>query len=300
MPHSFSPKPSTLAQAQQVQPQALTLFSLAKLGFAKFASVKRRLGVVLPSAALSLAIGFGGGMSAQAETPETAPPELRETLTQIDSAASQGDLQAVMQFYSPEFTHTDGLTYGTLEQALSAFWERYPDLTYQTSLTSWEADGDRIVAETTTTITGTQQTAGRTFRLESTISSRQRFEGQQIVTQEILTERSQVTSGDNPPTVTVNLPEQVATGQDYPFDAVVVEPLGDRILLGAAIEQPVGVEGYLTPTPLELEILSAGGLFKVGQAPASPENQWISAILIREDGITQVTQRLRVVTQSEQ
>lgn len=246
---------------------------------------------------VGLAIAWGGDISARAQSPTAAPPELQATLNQIDAAASQGDLEAVMQFYSPEFTHADGLTYETMQQALTAFWERYPDLTYQTAVTSWEADGDAIVAETVTTITGTQQAEGRTFRLNATISSRQRFVGQQMVSQEILTERSQVTSGENPPTVTVNLPEQVTTGQEYPFDAIVTEPLGDRILLGTALEEPVGPDGYLTPATLDLDLLPAGGLFKVGQAPDTPESRWISAIIIREDGITELTQRLRVVGQ---
>ncbi|NJL37803.1 MAG: nuclear transport factor 2 family protein [Leptolyngbyaceae cyanobacterium SM1_4_3] len=252
---------------------------------------------LVPPVALGLAIAWGGDISARAESPATAPPELQETLTQIDAAASQGDLEAVMQFYSPEFAHADGLTYETMQQALTAFWERYPDLTYETTLTSWESEGDAIVAETVTNITGTQQAGGRTFTLDATISSRQRFVEQQMVSQEILTERSQVTSGENPPTVTVNLPEQVTTGQEYPFDAIVTEPLGDRVLLGTALEEPVGPDGYLTPATLDLTLLPAGGLFKVGQAPATPESRWISAIIIREDGITEVTQRLRVVGQ---
>jgi hypothetical protein len=281
MPHA-STKLSTFAQDQQLQPKSI------------FALTIQRIWATLPAVALGLAIGWGGGTPAQAQSPD-APPELQEVLSQIDAAASQGDLEAVMQFYSPEFTHADGLTYDTLQQALTTFWERYPDLTYQTALTSWEADGNAIVAETVTTITGTQQAEGRTFRLNATISSRQRFEGQQMISQEILAERSQVTSGDNPPTVDVNLPEQVVAGAEYPFDAIVTEPLGDRILLGTALEEPVNPDGYLTPAALELDILPAGGLFKVGQAPDSPENLWISAVIIREDGITEITQRLRVV-----
>jgi hypothetical protein len=77
----------------------------------------------------------------------------------------------------------------------------------------------------------------------------------------------------------------------------VAEPLGDRVLLGTALEEPVSPDGYLTPATLDLTLLPAGGLFKVGQAPATPESRWVSAIIIREDGITEVTQRLQVVGQ---
>lgn len=283
MPHA-STKRSTFAKPQPNQSRMLYWIQATGRAW------------LVPSV-VGLAIAWGGNISARAESPATAPPELRETLTQIDAAASQGDVEAVMEFYSPEFTHADGLTYETMQQALTAFWERYPDLTYQTALTSWEPDGDAIVAETVTTITGTQEAEGRTFKLDSTIASRQRFVGQQMVSQEILSERSQVASGENPPTVTVNLPEQVTTGQEYPFDAIVAEPLGDRVLLGTALEEPVRPEGYLNPTTLDLTLLPAGGLFKVGQASATSESRWVSAIIIREDGITEVTQRLRVVGQ---
>jgi hypothetical protein len=231
---------------------------------------------------------------AQASPAQPAPPELTQALTQIDAAASEGDLDAVMDYYSRNLRHSDGLTYQTLRNALNAFWERYPDLTYQTQLNSWRSEGDAIIAETTTTITGVQQNGGRRLNLESTLTSRQRFQNGEIVQQEILDERTEVTTGANPPTVEVNLPEQVTTGQEFAFDAIVSEPLGDRLLLGAALEEPIRPRGYLRSAPIDLEALSAGGLFKVGQAPAQPTNRWISAVLIRDDGISIVTERLQV------
>ena len=45
-------------------------------------------------------------------------------------------------------------------------------------------------------------------RLHLTVAQQQ-FENQKIVRQEILAERSQITSGTNPPNVKLNLPEQV-------------------------------------------------------------------------------------------
>lgn len=217
-----------------------------------------------------------------------------QTLSTIDAAASQGDLAAVMNFYSPAFTSSDGLTYASLEAALTALWEAYPDLTYQTQLNSWRQEGDAIIAETTTTITGAKP-SDRNLKLDATLTSRQRFENNQIVSQEILTERSQISLGDNPPTIEVRLPTEVTAGEEFAFDAIVTEPLGDRLLLGTALEEPIDSNGYLNPTPIELELLSAGGLFKVGQAPVLPDSRWISAVIVREDGITAVTQRLRVV-----
>jgi hypothetical protein len=95
--------------------------------------------------------------------------------------------------------------------------------------------------------------------------------------------------------VKLNLPEQVTTGQSFSFDAIVQEPQGNDLLLGPAVEEPVKFNGLIKPTTLDLELLSAGGIFKMGRAPATATNRWISAVLVRQDGMTMITQRLRVV-----
>ena len=287
---------------------------------------------ILPLLLLGLTIGATPGQAQtrivpqpQAAPQPTSPPapaQLTQTLTQIDAAANQHDLQAVMGFYSPSFTNSDGLTVADMEAALKALWQRYPNLTYSTQINSWTQEGNAIVVETTTTITAaalsatpaplpqslhpatnagaTEATpaeaapAPRSFALKATLTSRQRFEAQKIVQQDMLSERTEMTSGDHPPTIDLSLPPQVTTGQTYDFDALVKEPLGDRLLLGAALEEPISPTSYLNPTPINLEPLSAGGIFKVGQAPIKPENRWLSAVIIRDDGITTVTQRLQV------
>ncbi len=241
---------------------------------------------------------WGQGQPAQADTPDSAPAGLKAALTQIDSAANSRNPQAVSQFYSPNFTNSDGLNRQTLTQSLTQLWQRYPDLKYRTELKSWKAEQGNVVAETITQIRGTQKVDGRELRLESVLRSRQRFEGQQIVRQEILAERSQITVGAKPPTVKFNLPEQVNVGQEFSFDAIVQEPLGSDLLLGNALEEPVQPSGYLNPTTTDLELLPAGGLFKVGRAPNSPGSRWISAVIVREGGMTMVTQRLQIIGQS--
>jgi hypothetical protein len=224
----------------------------------------------------------------------SAPSELTSILAQIDTAASQGDLKAVMRFYSDAFTNTDGLTHDTLQQTLADLWKRYPGLTYSTTLDSWQPQGNGYSTVTTTTIQGEYPDERRDLGFTATITAQQQIEGNQIVQQQILSERSQLTGGENPPTLTINLPEQVTPGQEFSFDAVVAEPLGDRLLLGAAMEEPIGVENYLNPAPIELELLTSGGLFKVGEVPDANSDRWISAVIVRYDGITAVTQRLQV------
>lgn len=227
-----------------------------------------------------------------------APPELTNLISQIDAAANGRNIEGVLQFYSPNFTHSDGLTRQNMAQALTQLWQLYPQLRYQTLVQSWKPQGNAIVAETITKITGAQPQESRNIVFDATIESRQRYEGGKIVQQEILAERSQIKAGEKPPTVNVKLPEQVKPGQQYNFDAVVQEPVGDDYLLGAVIEEPIKPENYLNASRVDLELLTAGGLFKVGRAPNQPSNQWISAILIRGDGMTLVSQRLNVEGQN--
>lgn len=227
-------------------------------------------------------------------TPNDTPADLKALLSQVDKAASNKDMPAVMQFYSSNFRQADGLTRQTLEQALKQLWNDFSTLNYQTEVQSWKREGNGYLVETVTTITGDQKNSDRTWNLTSTLRARQRIENQQLVQQEVLSEKSQLTSGKNPPKVLIESPEQVKPGQEFSFDAIVQEPLGDDILLGAAIEEPVQASGLLKPTTVELEVLPAGGLFKVGKAPQKAESRWLSAVLVRFDGMTMVTQRLRV------
>jgi hypothetical protein len=256
---------------------------------------------------LSLAIGWSNRALAQPNpspsappapstpAPADLPPAVAQTIAQIDAAANQRDFEAVMSFYSPQFTHSDGFTYQTLQSTLQALWERYPTLTYQTTIDSYKREGNADIVETTTTITGSLTEANRPTNLTSTIRSRQRIEGNQIVQQEILSETSQTASGTTPPTVEVMLPEQVTIGQAFDFDAIVEESLENRILLGAVQDEPTEASGYLQTLPVEYEVLSAGGLFKQGRAAAVPGDRWISGIIVRDDGITTVSRRMRVV-----
>lgn len=234
-------------------------------------------------------------MVAQAESPETAPPQLKDILTRIDTAANRRDVQGVMQFYGGNFKNSDGLSRGSMQKALSQLWQRYSQLNYRTELKDWKSEGNGIVAETVTHITGTKPSNGTTLKLESTLRSRQRIENQKIVQQEILGERTQQMSGANPPTIDVQLPEQVRPGQPFNFDVIVKEPLGDNLLLGAALEDTIKPELYTKPSEFKLDLLAAGGIFKLGKAPTKPQDHWLSAVLVRKDGMTMVTQRLQVV-----
>lgn len=268
-----------------VQPQQiLRTYKLSKL-----------VGLASISYLLAIAVSITSLNPASAEPPQTAPAEVKNTLTQIDAAANRQQIEQLIQFYSPSFTNSDGLSRQKLQDGLVNFWEKYPGLQYKTELSSWKRDRKGFVVETVTTISGVQQTGGRTVKLESKMRSRQTIQAQKIVSQEILAERSQVTSGDKPPTVQLSaLPEKLKVGQEYSFDAIVKEPLGEDLLLGAASEQPVKTENYFQPGKYELKDLSAGGIFKTGKLNKAGD-YWLSAVFVRSGGMTTVVQRLKVV-----
>ncbi|MGB3534729.1 MAG: nuclear transport factor 2 family protein [Microcoleaceae cyanobacterium] len=243
---------------------------------------------------LSSVIGFNAS-TVNAQSSETAPPELVSLLDNIETAANRQDIEAVMAFYDSDFTHTDGFDRRSLQQSLTQFWQQYSDLNYEMELQSWEQNGSTIVATTITTITGNKTFNNRQFKLEATVTSEQRIEDQQIIQQEVIAEKNKLTAGENPPTVTFNAPETVSINQTFNVDAIVQEPLGEDILLGAAVEQSIDPDVYFSPKILEMELLNTGGLFKIGEASATPDQRWISAVLIRKGGIVSVTQRVQIL-----
>ena len=232
--------------------------------------------------------------TAQGESPTTAPQELTEIISGIEEAANNQNLDQLIDYYGADFINTDGLTTDTLAEALTQMWENYPQLKYSTEIRSWSQEGNKLTAETITRIRGVQNTQGRKVRLSSTIKSRQHFQDQKLVHQEILAEQSQLTSGSNPPRVEIVSPEVVQVGAKYNFDLIVNEPLNDQVLLGGVQEEKTASNLYLNPSALELEPLPAGGIYKVATAPLLPDSNWLSAILVRGDGITMITHRVNI------
>jgi hypothetical protein len=236
----------------------------------------------------------------KAQNPDTVPSELQEIVNEIETAANNQDLEALLEYYSADFTNTDGLTYASLSEAIKQMWQNYPQLQYKTEIQSWEQVGDELVAETVTLIKGNRQNKGRVIELNSTLRSRQYFQEEKLVRQEILSEKTELTSGENPPKVNVVVPEKVKVGEKYHFDVIVTEPLGNSVLLGGVIEENTSSDRYLNPTSLELEPLPAGGIYKLVTAPRLSDRYWLSAILVRGDGITMVTKRVSIVDSQAQ
>ena len=256
----------------------------------KFTQMKRFAIILL------LSTGITGNLAVRANAKDaaSAPEELTSAIAAIEEAANSQDLDGVIEHYSKDFTNTDGLTMDSLTQALQKIWQSYPNLSYITKVDSWTEEGKQLVAVTTTNIKGIKQESGRSLRLNSTIKSRQYFQDEKLVRQEILAEQSQVKSGENPPKVMIAAPQTVQTGDKYSFDLIVDKPLEDKVLLGAVQEDKTSSNLYLNPTTLELEPLPAGGIYKTVTAPLLPDSNWLSAVLVRGDGITMITHRVNV------
>jgi hypothetical protein len=243
---------------------------------------------------LSFGLVLALSPSLRAENPDSAPAALKDAIAQLETAANQKNLTLVLERYDPGFSTADGLKLETVKTALESFWKSYPDLTYSTQLLSWEKTPEGWAAQTRTTLKGVGNEDERSVKLTSVIESRQYFKDQKLLRQEILSERTTITSGVNPPEVDIQIPTTVKVGKEFDFDIIVKEPLKDDLLAGVAIAEKVDSARYLKSSPLDLELLNAGGLFKRVKAADKPEDDWISAILIRGDGITLVTQRVRV------
>jgi hypothetical protein len=250
------------------------------------------------SSALAVLLTIGSTIAGyaapvRAESPDSAPEEVLATNDRLETAANSRDLTNLMDLYASNFEHDDGFNRRDLRSAIVEFWDRYETLNYEVELLDWEATGTGYITETEITITG-RTTGDRPYQLASAMRSRQTFVNDRLVQQTTLEEASTLSAGEAPPTVRIQLPDGVAPGDRFEFDAIVLEPLGDNFLLGGVLEESVDLAIDRDPAFIELQPLNAGGLFKIGTAPAESRDLWISGAIVRKDGITIVTQRLPV------
>jgi len=279
LPSHLNPKPVMLQSIYRLPPSTVSK-SWYRLAIAALV-VGCQQAVVLPVRADS--------------SVSTAPTALKTMLSNIDAAANGRKLTELSRYYSPNFTTSDGLNKAAWQQSLGQLWQNYSNLTYTTTLEGWQAAKNGYTANTVTKITGIQNMDGRTLKLQSTIQSRQKIVGGQIVQQQVLQERTQVSSGTKPPTIELNLPNQLRSNAEYSLDAIVNEPLGEDVLMGTTIQQPVSARAYAQAPKYKLELLTAGGLFKIARAPGKSGDYWFSTIFIRPTGMTTLTQRVRVI-----
>lgn len=222
------------------------------------------------------------------------PQEIVEIINNIDSAGNKKDLTLIETNIAPNFITEDGLNIDNLKAGLEKFWSRYKDLKYRTTIDSWKENQGQIIAITTTNIQGNYEINGKKFNLNSTIKSEQYFQNNKLVKQNILEEKNEITSGNNPPIVTINLPTTARPGQEFDFDVILQDPIASDLVLGAALEDKFDPNLYVKPSSFKLDSLSAGGIFKRVKLPNTEKDHWYSVILIRKDGLRMITQRVKI------
>lgn len=246
------------------------------------------------AAIASTTLTLGYSLPTKANSPDTAPAALTELLDTMEEAANNHELDQLLSLYSGNFAHSDGLNKSDFQEILAQLWQEYPRLSYETELLSWEKDGNQWVAETLTNVRGIRKKDGRWLHLTTEVKSKQYFENQKLVRQEILSEATELNSGNNPPSIKVLIPETVKPKENFGFDVIVLDPLDTDILLGGALEEPINREIYSNPEEFELDILPAGGIFKLVEAPNETGDLLYSALVVRGDGMTMVTRRVKV------
>ncbi|MGF1576630.1 MAG: hypothetical protein ACFCU9_11970 [Cyanophyceae cyanobacterium] len=265
------------------------------------------LSIVLPQhmvsglMGLTAVIGSSLGVAslAVAQTVEDPESVLNGWLQQQLTAANAQDLEGVLESYSPYFVHQDGLDLDETRAALVSVWDNYDTLRYDGQLEDWEDRGSELVATFAITITGEQLSERGSFQLTGSQLLRNRYrldaEGSLVLSQqEVLEESTTLVSGDNPPAVTLRLPERVATGSTYRLEAIVQEPIRNTLLLGTVIEEPVSPQLYLDTSAFPLEPLQAGGIFRQADAPTDPGADWISVMFVTQGGLTLESRRVTV------
>lgn len=229
---------------------------------------------------------------------EVLPLEIAQIVTEIDRAASKQELDQLLGFYADGFSHSDGLTKDSLKTSLRELWAQYSQLNYKTQVKSWEQKGNQFIVEAVTKIQGNQKEAKfKPFRLSAELTSKQTYQQKngkwRISRQDILQETSTLTAGNQPPKVEMRLPDVIGVGRQYSLDAIAETP-DYNIMVGAIFTEPVTATGFFKDKTIDLEPLRSGGIYKIGQAPYKEGNFWVSAVLVREGGITITGQRLRV------
>lgn len=244
------------------------------------------------------AIRLEGGISRTVAPPPKALSLLLEAQVK---AANQRDIDELMATYSPDFKHQDGLDREQTQSALESLWSEYSDLSYSGNIISWKTQGDEVVALVDAQIIGRQDPKQGGFKVDTHIQFLNRYqvdpddsEKLSLLSQEVVQETTRLSSGSNPPTVTVKLPERVKVGSTYSLEAIVQEPLRGDVLLGAVIAEPVDAILYQEPSSFPLEALQAGGIFRKADAPSEPGVEWVSVMLVNQGGVTLESRRVTI------
>ena len=186
-----------------------------------------------------------------------------------------------------------GLDPGQIRARRTTLRKQFPDAYWQVLPATPLRDGQPTV---TVKVSGTRTAGATTYRLQCEQQLALLSDGQHINGQTVLREQSLLRSGEQAPSVTVQIPDAVLTGQRYDVDVIFDDPLDGALLAGGlAPVTPEQVAGQVSPN-LELTTLWGGGLFKTVQAPQTPGSQTWAVLLVHPKGVISASKLVRVVS----
>jgi hypothetical protein len=230
--------------------------------------------------------------------------EFQDLVQQMDKQASEKNMQGVLEFYGKDFKSDDGLNRETTATALESLWKSLEKPQYKTEVLSVTEERERAVVKARTSLAGNLKQGDANFTLTAETDTLSRFErtgpssAWQLMKQEVLAERSMLTSGKEPPKVSLNLPGKVAVGSTYAVEAVLDKSLRDSPALGGINQTPLTASAIPNVGSVNLNLLSSGGIFASNKAPKTPQDQAISLGFVNTTGTTFITQRIKVTAKS--
>jgi hypothetical protein len=230
--------------------------------------------------------------------------EFQDLVQQMDQQASEKNMQGVLGFYGKDFKSEDGLNREATAKALESLWKSLEKPQYKTEVLSVTGEGNRALVKAKTSLAGSLKQGDASFALTGETETLSRFErlgsnnAWQLVKQEVLAERSMLTSGKEPPKVSLSLPSKVAAGSTYTVEAVLDKSLRDSPALGGINQTPLTASAIPNVGSVNLNLLSSGGIFASNKAPKSPQDQAVSLGFVNTTGITFITQRVKVTAKS--
>jgi hypothetical protein len=230
--------------------------------------------------------------------------EFQDLVQQMDQQASEKNMQGMLGFYGKDFKSEDGLNRDTTAKVLESLWKNLEKPQYKTEVLSVTGAGNRALVKAKTSLAGNLKQGDASFALTGETETLSRFErlgpndGWQLVKQEVLAEHSMLTSGKEPPKVSLSLPGKVVPGSTYTVEAILDKSLRDSPALGGINQTTLTATAIPNVGSVNLNLLSSGGIFASNKAPKVPQDQVVSLGFVNTTGTTFITQRVKVAAKS--
>ena len=120
-----------------------------------------------------------------------------------------------------------------------------------------------------------------------------------IVSRELLSEHSILSTAKRPIDITLQIPDVVLTGSWYDVDIIINKPLKNSIIAGGLMPLKETNHTNLLKETIQLRPMGSGGIFKSVQAPLNPGEQRWAAIIAHPEGVVSITKLVKIVSTKE-